>query len=72
MESQPQNPEFRNNPENFHPCDPNKTSNLFSIHVVIKRKVFKIYFMIVHALTIHICDRKRFLWGGDDSFSNHQ
>ena len=22
MESQPQNPEFRNNPENFHPCKP--------------------------------------------------
>ena len=22
MESQPQNPEFRNNPENFHPCNP--------------------------------------------------
>ena len=21
MESQPQNPEFMNNPENFHPCD---------------------------------------------------
>ena len=21
MESQPQNPEFRNNPENSHPCD---------------------------------------------------
>ena len=21
MESQPQNPEFRNDPENFHPCD---------------------------------------------------
>ena len=21
MESQPQNAEFRNNPENFHPCD---------------------------------------------------
>ena len=20
MESQPQNPEFRNNPKNFHPC----------------------------------------------------
>ena len=20
MESKPQNPEFRNNPENFHPC----------------------------------------------------
>ena len=23
MENQPQNPEFRNNPENFHPCDLN-------------------------------------------------
>ena len=22
MESQPQNPEFRNNSENFHPCVP--------------------------------------------------
>ena len=22
MESQPQNPEFRNNLENFHPCNP--------------------------------------------------
>ena len=21
MESQPQNPEYRNNPENFHPCN---------------------------------------------------
>ena len=21
MESQPQNPKFRNNPENFHPCE---------------------------------------------------
>ena len=21
MESQPQKPEFRNNPENFHPCE---------------------------------------------------
>ena len=21
MESQPQNPEFTNNPENFHPCE---------------------------------------------------
>ena len=28
MESQPQNPEFRNNPENFHPCnlDPDQTA----------------------------------------------
>ena len=27
MESQPQNPEFRNNPENFHPCDCKLGSN---------------------------------------------
>ena len=27
MESQPQNPEFRNNPENFRPCD--KHHNFF-------------------------------------------
>ena len=27
MESQPQNPEFRNNPENFHPCVCNIKSN---------------------------------------------
>ena len=26
MESQPHNPEFRNNPENFHPCIINKIS----------------------------------------------
>ena len=31
MESQPQNPELRNNPENFHPCDQvNKKSLLKS------------------------------------------
>ena len=27
VESQPQNPEFRNNPENFHPCIYNKQEN---------------------------------------------
>ena len=30
MESQPQNPEFRNNPENFHPC----RSSLIWVHSV--------------------------------------
>ena len=30
MESQPQNPEFRNNPENFHPC------SLKNIIIIIK------------------------------------
>ena len=28
MESQPQNPEFRNNPENFHLCLCDKYQNL--------------------------------------------
>ena len=27
MESQPQNPEFRKNPENFHPCNMNGPRN---------------------------------------------
>ena len=27
MESQPQNPEFRNNPETFHPCECNEESS---------------------------------------------
>ena len=30
MESQPQNPEFRNNPENFHPCNPGYTHQTIS------------------------------------------
>ena len=33
MESQPQNPEFRNNLENFHPCD--KHHNLFFLSLLI-------------------------------------
>ena len=27
MESHPQNPEFRNNPENFHPCESDEVPN---------------------------------------------
>ena len=37
MESQPQNPEFKNNPENFHPCvtkNLNPTNGYKGIHVV--------------------------------------
>ena len=42
MESQPQNPEFRINPENFHPCDvfqtlflpPTATVTLFHSNVL--------------------------------------
>ena len=31
MESQPQNPEFRINPENFHPCILTKLSYSFAV-----------------------------------------
>ena len=31
MESQPQNPEFRNNPENFHPCRWAREKSVFAI-----------------------------------------
>ena len=42
MESQPQNPEFRNNPENFHPCIQKglyvyltaKEMHIFNIHLI--------------------------------------
>ena len=36
MESQPKNPEFRNNPENFHPCShcfQTNTLNLLDVGV---------------------------------------
>ena len=36
MESQPQNPEFRNNPENFHPCKPNRPAKLTAKPCLIK------------------------------------
>ena len=32
MESQPQNPEFRNNPENFHPC-------IFNVNYLVTSKL---------------------------------
>ena len=31
MESQPQNSEFRNNPENFHPCGPDLDQNCLTL-----------------------------------------
>ena len=42
MESQPQNPEFRNNPENFHPCitvqnvRPDLNPNCLTLKVFLK------------------------------------
>ena len=42
MESQPQNPEFRNNPENFHPCMYSYYSNPNSGFIqVLVYKIFK-------------------------------
>ena len=35
MESQPQNPEFRNNPENFHPCKLFRLT--FSISICVEK-----------------------------------
>ena len=35
MESQPQNPEFRNNPENFHPCNSIKFSLTEIYHMML-------------------------------------
>ena len=37
MESQPQNPEFRNNPENIHPCEliENKLTNLPYYKIIV-------------------------------------
>ena len=32
MESQPQNPEFRNNPENFHPCEKDRVPTEIKKH----------------------------------------
>ena len=34
MESQPQNPELRNNPENFHPCRDDKNRSCVPIDVM--------------------------------------
>ena len=39
MESQPQNPEFRNNPENFHQCH---------IRVILKSFFLKVSILCIH------------------------
>ena len=45
MESQPQNPDFRNNPENFHSCIMTKRSfqrdKHFGIYLFLKNSPFK-------------------------------
>ena len=42
MESQPQNPEFRNNPVNFHPCieyNPNPHSTTYAVLQIILKTI---------------------------------
>ena len=44
MESQPQNPEIRNNPENFHPCTHTKNKKNKTYLKPFKRaNIVKIY-----------------------------
>ena len=45
MESQPQNPEFRNNPENFHTCG----LSLYLIHTLCNR----------HRITMNLIEEKQ-------------
>ena len=47
MESQPQNPELRINPENFHPCV-NREGNpsVFSYLILIKQSSYKVFLFI--------------------------
>ena len=46
METQPQNPEFRINPENFHPCEciimtvKNKTIQAQCLPILFSTKIF--------------------------------
>ena len=53
MESHPQNSEFRNNPENFHPCyvslqcDENQNLMCCLIHRLIHKK-FQTPFFLIH------------------------
>ena len=64
MKSQPQNPEFRINPENFHPCNIIESLTLTISHINVLRRQ-KIYLMsdlrllmIFHLLTRN-CKQRR-------------
>ena len=58
MESQPQNPEFRNNPENFHPWSVEKNTSEFDLGFLLLRysvvytveslSLFYILFCMIH------------------------
>ena len=43
MESQPQNPELRNNPEKFHPCNSHKCNS----KIVLPHIFLAVYLIII-------------------------
>ena len=63
MESQPQNPEFRNNPENFHPCDTEMENSSSVIQdfvflcqkMVVSRGIFYKYIIIKMFIKYNFC-----------------
>ena len=56
MKSMPQNPELRNNPENFHPCY-NSMKTFIEVHVQINKdcecKIVTILFLL--SIGLNIC-----------------
>ena len=51
MESQPQNHEFRNNPENFHPCLLVHCIKCQWVVLILKHIVYRGSYMIAHVLS---------------------
>ena len=53
MESQPQNPEFRNNPENFHPCG-SKFNGISHLIIYVPKMVMSTLFSSLLVSNIHL------------------
>ena len=53
MESQPQNPEFNNNPENFHPCTCDSRENGKHIRYPEQRFYFNVQSRTITATVVH-------------------
>ena len=50
MESQPQNPEFRINPENFHPCSSLNYREVYIKYFITQSSIYGVivYFLLFH------------------------
>ena len=57
MDSHPQNPELRNNPENFHTCNCllKHFHNYNSVSVTLKGNKFKISFTMFDKVQVNSC-----------------